>query len=73
MPLFEYVCKKCNHPFEALVRGDEAPRCPECGSRSLIKQLSVPAAHSGTGTKQGGFNTPCGMPPGSCGRECGLS
>ncbi len=72
MPLFEYECKKCHHPFELLVRADETPQCPQCGSRSLEKQLSVPAAHVGSGDKAAAFDTPCGMPPGSCGRQCGM-
>lgn len=72
MPLFEYVCKKCRHEFEFLVRGDETPECPRCGGRRLDRQLSVPAAHTASGGQVGGFNTPCGMPPGSCGRECGM-
>ena len=41
MPLFEYECKRCQHQFEALVRGRERPKCPECGSRSLAKLLST--------------------------------
>jgi len=46
MPIYEYVCSKCGHPFEALVRGDERPRCPQCGSQDLGKQFSLPAAHN---------------------------
>jgi putative FmdB family regulatory protein len=45
MPIYEYVCSKCGHPFEALVRGDEKPQCPQCGSKNLGKQFSLPAAH----------------------------
>lgn len=43
MPLFDYVCKKCNHSFETLVFNGETPQCPECRSKRLEKQLSVPA------------------------------
>ena len=25
MPLYEYVCEECQHPFEALVFGDAQP------------------------------------------------
>lgn len=45
MPLYEYVCKKCHAEFEALVRGDERPECPQCGEARVERQLSVPAAH----------------------------
>ena len=31
MPIYEYVCAKCRQEFEALVRGEEKPECPECG------------------------------------------
>ena len=46
MPLYEYTCKKCHSDFELLVRGDQKPICPQCGSQRLEKQLSIPAAHS---------------------------
>ncbi len=44
MPLYEYVCRKCDHPFEALVFGaaDETT-CPKCESAKVEKQLSAPA------------------------------
>ncbi len=43
MPIFDYVCNDCQHPFEALVRGSAAPVCPECGSESLEKQPALPS------------------------------
>jgi putative FmdB family regulatory protein len=43
MPLYEYVCEKCHHPFEALVSGDDQAECPECHGREVARQLSVPA------------------------------
>jgi len=46
MPIYEYVCNQCHHPFEALVRGDEKPECPHCGGSDLNKQFSVLSAHS---------------------------
>ena len=49
MPIYEYQCASCKQQVELLVRGDEAPECPECGSKDLAKQWSVPAAHSGNG------------------------
>lgn len=45
MPLYEYTCDTCQSQFEALVRGEERPACPECGGTKLEKLLSVPAAH----------------------------
>ena len=42
MPLFDFVCKACGGSFELLVRGSNAPVCPECGSAELQKQVSLP-------------------------------
>lgn len=48
MPIFEYVCKECKKPFEALVIGSRQPECPSCHGRDLAQQFSVfAAAHSG--------------------------
>ena len=41
MPLYEYVCRACNHEFEALVRSqDPPPACPSCKSSDLEKLLT---------------------------------
>ncbi len=69
MPIYEYVCSKCRHEFEALVRGDEQPECPKCGARKLNKLLSAPVAHMA-----GSSSAPsCGMdhcPGRGSGGEC---
>ncbi|MFK7736858.1 MAG: zinc ribbon domain-containing protein [Pirellulaceae bacterium] len=45
MPIYEYLCKKCESDVEILLRNsDEKPECPECGSKRLEKQLSVAAS-----------------------------
>ncbi|MGO8748612.1 MAG: FmdB family zinc ribbon protein [Thermoguttaceae bacterium] len=43
MPIYEYICHDCGQAFELLVRSDEKPICPSCGTGKLAKQLSVPA------------------------------
>ncbi len=43
MPIFDFVCADCQHQFEALVRGNVAPVCPQCASVSLEKQVSLPS------------------------------
>ena len=77
MPIFEYVCRKCQHQFEVLVQGTGAmPECPACHSKKLEKQLSVFAATTG-GRNTGARALPlsacgtCGDPrgPGSCSRN----
>jgi len=65
MPIFEYVCKECEHEFEALVFGKQKAECPKCQSRKLEPQLSVFAVSAK------GAATPSSMyasgPCGSCG------
>jgi putative FmdB family regulatory protein len=72
MPIFEYVCGKCNHEFEALVYGSQKAECPKCHGKKLKTQLSVFAV-SGKGMSSspapsGGACGSCGDPrgPGSC-------
>jgi putative FmdB family regulatory protein len=44
MPLYEYVCQKCDHSFEALIFGaDDDTTCPKCESQKVEKQFSLPA------------------------------
>ena len=62
MPMYEYVCMKCEEHFEELVRGDEQVACPHCGATTVSRQLST-FAMIGTAGQTGGC---CG---GSCG--CG--
>lgn len=73
MPIFEYVCKQCNHEFEALVFGEQKAECPKCKSKKLEPQLSVFAvsAKSGASARPSASAGPCGScgspdGPGSC-------
>jgi putative FmdB family regulatory protein len=73
MPIFEYVCRQCEHRFEKIVYGDAKPECPVCQSRKLEKQLSVFAAATGGERASAADFGPapcgsCGDPrgPGSC-------
>jgi putative FmdB family regulatory protein len=72
MPIFEYICKDCEHAFEALVYGNQKAQCPKCHSRKLAPQLSVFAvsakgAASHSAPQAGGCGS-CGDPrgPGAC-------
>ena len=72
MPIFEYICKDCDHHFEALVYGRQRAECPLCNSRELAPQLSVfsvsaKSGSSSTASRAGACGT-CGDPrgPGSC-------
>ncbi|MDD2924210.1 zinc ribbon domain-containing protein [Rhodoferax sp.] len=71
MPIYEYACQNCGHEFEALVRSDTVPVCPDCQSTELEKRLSVFA----TTTSEAALipSSPCascpnaGAGPGGCG------
>jgi putative FmdB family regulatory protein len=73
MPLYEYACCDCESQFELLVRGSETPRCPQCASGQLVKQLSVPAAPAAAGELpvcRPAMPAGCGLPQcggGGCG------
>jgi putative FmdB family regulatory protein len=68
MPIFEYVCKECQHEFEALVFGQQKAECPKCQSKKLEPQLSVFAVSAKSGAaSQPSFS---GAPAGACG-SCG--
>lgn len=68
MPLYEYACATCHKEVEILIRGSEAPTCPDCGGAQLQKLLSVPATPSASGV-QALPTLPMG---GGCGKpQCG--
>jgi putative FmdB family regulatory protein len=71
MPIFEYICKECNHQFEALVFGNKNACCPKCRSKKLVQQLSVfavAARSASTSNLSSGACGSCGDPrgPGAC-------
>lgn len=73
MPIFEYICKDCDHQFEALVYGKQKAECPQCHGVKLAPQLSVFAVSAkgspSTAPSMGACGS-CGDPrgPGSCSR-----
>lgn len=44
MPLYDYYCETCNKVFELLVKIDQSPVCPDCGTAQLEKLVSKPSA-----------------------------
>ena len=66
MPIYEYVCRDCDHGFEALVYGEEKAECPKCHSKKLEPQLSKFAVSSKSSTA-----SPAVGPCGSCGDPAG--
>jgi len=76
MPIYEYLCRNCNHEFEALIYGTHKAECPKCHSRKLAPRLSVFAvagksssfSPEGARSETGGACGSCGDPrgPGAC-------
>ena len=60
MPIFEYVCRDCDHSFETLVTRDRQPVCPACHGQSLEKQLSVFAVSAKSDAAPAIAAGPCG-------------
>jgi putative FmdB family regulatory protein len=72
MPLFEYVCRACDHEFEDLAWSAESvhrPPCPKCASKKVERKLSLFAARQSTvrpSVAPGGGCSRCGDPDGPC-------
>jgi putative FmdB family regulatory protein len=71
MPIFEYICKECDHQFEALVYGQQKAECPKCHGRKLSPQLSVFAVSAKGNSSAAPATGACGScgdarGPGSC-------
>ena len=58
MPLFTFICKKCEAKSELLVAESAKPACPSCGSTQLSRQQSAFAPMGATRRKE--------MPPAGC-------
>ncbi|MBW3623128.1 MAG: zinc ribbon domain-containing protein [Armatimonadetes bacterium] len=72
MPIFEYRCKNCDHPFEILVRSSAQAdvACPACRSEEVTRLLSTFASRSG-GPSQMSSPSPRPVTSGGCGPSCG--
>jgi len=53
MPIYEYVCMKCEHQFEELVHANETPACPSCAAKNVIRKYSSFATMGGPGKSCG--------------------
>ena len=81
MPIFEYMCKKCQKPFEHLALSQtERAVCPSCGSKSLDRLMSAGQVKVNKAYDYSRFskymdeNAPsCGPEGGDCGAGgCGM-
>jgi len=47
MPIYEYLCRECQHRFEyLLLRSPVEAKCPACGSANLEQLISTSSFHS---------------------------
>ena len=67
MPIYEYICQKCNHQFEALLYGKEKAECPKCHATKLAPQLSVFAVSAGSSKSSAPSSSSARSACGSCG------
>ena len=67
MPIFEYICKECEHEFEALVFGKQKAECPKCQSKKLEPQISVFAVSAKSGAASQSSMPSASGRCGSCG------
>ena len=53
MPLYQFICLKCKHEYEKMMRiaereAEENTPCPECGEKTIKQNLKgCPAISSG--------------------------
>lgn len=69
MPLFEFVCPRCQHRFEDLVKAEETPACPKCQQAGAVRQLSAhQVGRAGVEAAPAAGCGRCGDPrgPGAC-------
>lgn len=60
MPTFEYLCGKCDHRFEALLKSTSSKvSCPTCRSRKVSRQYTVFGLNLGASPDAPAY-TPCG-------------
>lgn len=63
MPIYEYVCEKCENQFDALVLSSREPDppCPKCKSSKVKKMMS---AGNIIGGQKSGFSSGACAPRG---------
>ena len=70
MPLYEYICKNCDHHFEVLQRMGEGASdlsCPKCGEQQVEKQFSTFAAAGPSASTSASFGAGAGCGGGGSG------
>ena len=69
MPIFEFICNKCDEQFEYLMLSpaDKDPECPKCQGKDVKKLMSAGSVRPhGIPSGSGGFALPkCAQSSGS--------
>ncbi|MBF0276655.1 MAG: zinc ribbon domain-containing protein [SAR324 cluster bacterium] len=66
MPIYEYICSKCDHEIEEVQKFTDPPLalCPECNTNELIRKPSVSSFHlKGGGWYKDGYHGTSGKTP----------
>lgn len=67
MPTYEYVCEKCGHRFEVLLRTDrQKVVCTKCKGGKLTKQYTVFGLNLGAVQQRGMSGPLCTCGQGGC-------
>ena len=59
MPIYEYICKICEHEFEEVQKFSETAleKCPDCGQNTAERQVSMSSFHlKGGGWYKDGYS-----------------
>ncbi len=59
MPIYEYICKSCEHKFEEVQKFSETSleKCPDCGQNTAERQVSMSSFHlKGGGWYKDGYS-----------------
>ena len=75
MPIYDFLCNDCGSEVEIFIAlSDDIPVCSKCGSKNLVKKMSVTSSFSGNASA--GFPGPddtgcCGSNPSQAGQKQG--
>ena len=59
MPIYEYICKSCEHEFEEVQKFSETSleKCPDCAQNTAERQVSMSSFHlKGGGWYKDGYS-----------------